>query len=341
MKTKRYIATRTKYILFVSLALFWLSTPLDSYAQSPIALEPTHDTDITPGSADSDEGQFSNFGQSASLRIENAGYIYQSYLSFNPFGGLGGEWPALTQATLSLRVKFAEGANTLHIHEYDAFDENLLTWNNANPYGPEIASISLDGSLGWVDIDLTSYVQTQITSGKHIHLALIAENGNRIAFESAETNYEPALRIWTAATPTPSPSPTPSDSDITPTPTPATPDGVIATPIPSNLVISVTTPSFYTATLYQTLVDYSDPILQPVDDIAQSVAGLVSDDPIVSASNMLAEIGVLWGYLSYFSVIVPGLISFSGLIMFYLTVMLIKVILSVIRYVKQLIPVAG
>ncbi len=102
-------------------------------------------------------------------------------------------------------------------------------------------------------------------------------------------------------------------------------------------VITVTVPPLETGTLYDSLVSSTNSLLAPIDDFASGIAGMISADPVDSANEIVADVALLWQYLSYFSGIVPGLISFSALLLFYLVVMLVKVILSVLKYLKQLV----
>ena len=149
------------------------------------------------------------------------------------------------------------------------------------------------------------------------------------------------MTIQCNATPTPTRTPYPTDTATpapanTVTPTPA------LTPMPSVdyaalSVISVTIPPLETGQLYANLITDTDALLQPIDDFANQIAGMVSEDPVNSANGIVNNVTTLWQYLNYFSVLVPGLLSFSALILFYLLIMLIKVILSVLKYLKQLI----
>ena len=102
-------------------------------------------------------------------------------------------------------------------------------------------------------------------------------------------------------------------------------------------VITVTIPPLETGQLYANLITDTDTLLQPIDDFANQIAGMVSDDPVDSANTIITNVATLWQYLTYFSVLLPGLIGFSTLLLFYFLILLIKVILSVLKYLKQLI----
>jgi hypothetical protein len=84
-------------------------------------------------------------------------------------------------------------------------------------------------------------------------------------------------------------------------------------------------------------VTQTNTLLAPLDNFANSIAGSISYNPVDTANEIVANVATLWQYLSYFSNIHPGLLSFSILLTFYFLVMFIKLMLSVLKYLKQLI----
>lgn len=78
-------------------------------------------------------------------------------------------------------------------------------------------------------------------------------------------------------------------------------------------------------------------LLVPLDDLASQIAELVSYDAVSTANQVAQNTTMVWGYLSYGSNLAPGLVSLSLLITLFLVVMLVKLIMSLIRYLKQLI----
>lgn len=78
-------------------------------------------------------------------------------------------------------------------------------------------------------------------------------------------------------------------------------------------------------------------LLKPLDDLASQMVGLVSYDAVSTANQVAHDTTAIWGYLSYGSNLAPGLVSVSLLITLFLVVMLVKLIMSIVRYLKQLI----
>jgi hypothetical protein len=101
--------------------------------------------------------------------------------------------------------------------------------------------------------------------------------------------------------------------------------------------LTITVPQIVTGTSYTTLVSGTTGLLAPIDQVANSTANLVTTNPITYANSVVAEVSILFSYLSYMSNLIPGLTSLALLISAYLLVMLVKVILSTIKYIKQLV----
>ncbi len=107
--------------------------------------------------------------------------------------------------------------------------------------------------------------------------------------------------------------------------------------IQATSALTLTMPQITTGTTYVTLVGATDQVLGPLNTLVVSTTGLVSTDPITYANTIVSDVSILWSYLNYGSNLVPGLVSFGLLIPAYLLVMLIKVILVVFMYVKNLV----
>lgn len=107
--------------------------------------------------------------------------------------------------------------------------------------------------------------------------------------------------------------------------------------IQATTALTLTTPQITTGATYVTLVGAAEQALAPLDTLAANTTGLVSTDPITYAHTVAADVSVLWSYLNYGSNLMPGLVSFGLLISAYLLVMLVKIILVVVMYVKQLV----
>jgi hypothetical protein len=107
--------------------------------------------------------------------------------------------------------------------------------------------------------------------------------------------------------------------------------------INATTALTLTVPQITTGTTYVTLVGAADQMLGPINTLVVSTTGMGATDPITYANTIVADVSVLWSYLNYGSNLAPGLVSFGLLISAYLLVMLIKVILVVVMYVKQLV----
>lgn len=80
-----------------------------------------------------------------------------------------------------------------------------------------------------------------------------------------------------------------------------------------------------------------DQIVAPIDDFANNMQGLVTHDAATTANAVASDAGALWAYLSYGSNVLPGLVSLGVLITLFFVVMLVKAIMSLIKYLKQLV----
>ena len=104
----------------------------------------------------------------------------------------------------------------------DSWTEQTITYNNRPPKGP-VVWIFTPGSVGWLEIDITSLVASD--AGSIMSLAIDSTGSNAYAFSSAEaTSDRVELVVYHGAGPTPGPSPS-----STPTPTP----GPSGTPTPA------------------------------------------------------------------------------------------------------------
>lgn len=107
--------------------------------------------------------------------------------------------------------------------------------------------------------------------------------------------------------------------------------------IHATTALTLTVPQITTGTTYVTLVGAADQMLGPLNTLAVSTTGMVSTNPVTYANTIVADVSVLWSYLNYGSNLAPGLVSLGLLLSAYLLVMLIKVILAVVMYIKQLV----
>ncbi len=107
--------------------------------------------------------------------------------------------------------------------------------------------------------------------------------------------------------------------------------------VQATTLITVTLPPLERGTLFANLVSATDDLLAPIDDFADGISGMISTDAIGTANQLASDVSLLWQYLGYFNAILPGLISFSSLIFYYLIIRLVKIIVSALKYIWQVI----
>jgi hypothetical protein len=101
--------------------------------------------------------------------------------------------------------------------------------------------------------------------------------------------------------------------------------------------ITITMPEIITGTNYTALVSGTTQLLTPLDTLANSSASLVATNPVTYAGTLVGNVSVLFSYFNYMQNFIPGLTSLLALFSAYLLVLLIKTVLRVVMYVKQLI----
>jgi hypothetical protein len=105
--------------------------------------------------------------------------------------------------------------------------------------------------------------------------------------------------------------------------------------------ITVTIPEMETGDLYDDLVDKTSPFIDPFYDFVEDAYNnhIAGNDPVTMGQDIVdTKLPVLWQFFNYFDNLLPGFISLSALILFFLTVIVIKVILSILMYIWKLIP---
>lgn len=78
-------------------------------------------------------------------------------------------------------------------------------------------------------------------------------------------------------------------------------------------------------------------LLEPLDEFADEMSALIDRDPVETADDVAADAALLWNYLNYGAHIAPGLLSLALLITLFIAILLVKVIMSLARYIKQLV----
>ncbi len=91
---------------------------------------------------------------------------------------------------------------------------------------------------------------------------------------------------------------------------------------------------------YNLIVSESTPFLKLIDDVTNAITTSIfySYNPDVLADDMVGYVIILWNYFDYFEELTLGLVSFKAIIDFYLLILTVKTLYSLIRYIKQIIP---
>jgi hypothetical protein len=113
-------------------------------------------------------------------------------------------------------------------------------------------------------------------------------------------------------------------------------------PLASTSVVTITwptldVPDYEQGQVYTSLVSAAEDAFQPLDDIAADTSGLVSEDPQTYANTIVGDVSTLWAYLGYGANLEPALVSLGLLLGAFFTVMIVKLVLVVVMYVKNLV----
>jgi hypothetical protein len=128
-----------------------------------------------------------NFGGATILSTDDAPDI-RSFLKFN-VAGLDG-----SVASATLRIFVTTAAAPFDVAEVtdNGWSQGSITYSNAPAVGAVIGGSGAISS-GWLEIDVTSYVNGDGT----FSLALLADSAGRNLFDSAETGNGPELVVVT------------------------------------------------------------------------------------------------------------------------------------------------
>jgi hypothetical protein len=168
------------------------------------------------------------------------------------------------------------------------------------------------------------------------------------------------LEICGQLAPTPGPTPTPDPTftpgpTSTPGPTPTNPIVPLGTPTNPILpqggsgwdtwlepgVEAQTGPTICTGWLYRNLKNQLDSILYPIFFIGRATKAWNSSSAKDTAGSILSPISNFLGYITFFNSLTPAFTSLSTLLLLYLIILSIKASLSLVRWLKQIIPYLG
>ncbi len=111
----------------------------------------------------------------------------------------------------------------------------------------------------------------------------------------------------------------------------------MAEPLAVTTAITVSVPAYKPGDTYKGLVEGTGNLLNPLETVLNRATGLVDTDPVIYAHTITADVSVLWAYLDYGQKLEPALVSFRLLLLAYLAVMVVKLILAVVLYVKNIV----
>ena len=214
-------------------------TPTATAGVSSLTFNPVADTYVNAGSTGS------NFGTATTMRLDGSPDLH-GYMRFS-LSGLAGS--SIIQARLLL---FANNSDSSGIRAWAVADntwgELTTTYTNAPPIGSQLASSGSFSTVGWVTLDVTSY----ITGDGTYSIGVTNLSSTAISVNSRESGVTTAPQLVVTYSGALSPTLTPtslasatSTATNTPTPTPSTTPLVTSTstPTPSATPLVTNTPT--------------------------------------------------------------------------------------------------
>ena len=218
-------------ICLVAIALA-VALPGGSSAAVAATFAPVADTYVEGGTATT------NYGASALLEVKDSSNTDNDRHAFLKFDLRAVPDASVGSAVLKLYVaKLPNGPNApfkVFAVANDTWAETAMTWNDQPAQGGQIAA-GLAATTGWISLDLTSHVNSQLASDKQVSIELLDETQARlmVRFASRESQNAPQL-VLNGATGQPAPTSTAAPNQPTPTnPAPTQPPAPTATPAPT------------------------------------------------------------------------------------------------------------
>jgi Alginate lyase len=214
-------------ICLVAVALT-VALPRGSSAAVSATFAPVADTYVEGGTADI------NYGAVALLEVKDSSSLDNDRHTFLKFDLRAVQDASVGSAVLKLYVAgLPNGLNApfkVFAVANDTWAESAMTWNNQPAQGAQLAA-GTAAATGWINFDLTGYVNTQLASDKQVSLELLDDSQARlmVRFASRESLNAPALVLNGAAG-----QPAPSATAAPTQPAPAQPTPTLAaTPLPA------------------------------------------------------------------------------------------------------------
>ncbi|MFL5805314.1 MAG: DNRLRE domain-containing protein [Roseiflexaceae bacterium] len=200
--------------------------PRGSSAATAVTLGTAADSYVEGGSATT------NFGGDAELEIKDSSDIGNDRHAFLKFDLRGVSSASVGSAVLKLYVtQLPNGTPApakLFAVNADSWTESAIIWNNQPAQGALLGSQSL-ATTGWVNFDITAFVNAQLAGDKLVTVELLDDTLARlmIRFSSREGTNPPALVLDGAA------GPPAATATQPPAPTATKPPAVTATNLPA------------------------------------------------------------------------------------------------------------
>lgn len=155
---------------------------------------PVADTFVRGGSDAS-----ANFGSSSKLEVKDAGsesYDRRTFLRFDLRSRTGGALSALLKARVSALPNGTPTPVCAYAVNSDSWSESSLTWQNQPTLGAMLSCQNISAT-GWVQFDVTPFVQQTLSGDRIVSLALVDTTiANRSAqIDSRETSNDPVLTV--------------------------------------------------------------------------------------------------------------------------------------------------
>ncbi|MCR8643409.1 DNRLRE domain-containing protein [Paenibacillus sp. N1-5-1-14] len=156
---------------------------------SGVTFNPTEDAYVRNGTYAG-----TNYGTDTGLWVKSdaTSYARKAYLKFD-YTGYSGSSTSLAKLRLHVNSANTSPSRTIKVYgTTNSWTESGLNWNNAPAGATYIGSFTVSNTAGiWYEVDVTSYVNSNMASGKKISLMLVNEDAasstNDVQFSSRES----------------------------------------------------------------------------------------------------------------------------------------------------------
>jgi len=107
------------------------------------------------------------------------------------------------------------------------------------------------------------------------------------------------------------------------------------------IIVAPTGPTICTGWLYQNLKNQLDSLLAPIFYFGGSTKAWNSSAAEDTANSIISPISGFLKYIAFFNALTPAFTSLSTLLLLYIIILSIKASLSMIKWLKQILPAIG